>query len=82
MKKITAYKCDHCKKHLISKQGMKKHESRCFRNPETKSCITCDHFNQDLEVRQCDSTGEALHKLKTGCWRHKIINNNWEDNAD
>jgi len=41
MKKITAFECEFCKKILRTKQGMKVHEPKCFKNSESKSCITC-----------------------------------------
>jgi len=42
MKKIKSYKCDFCKKLLQTQSGMKKHEEKCFYNPKTNSCITCN----------------------------------------
>lgn len=41
MKKITAFECEFCKKILRTKQGMKIHEPKCFKNPFSKSCLTC-----------------------------------------
>lgn len=41
MKAITVFECDYCKKLYRSKSGILKHEKRCFHNPVTKSCISC-----------------------------------------
>lgn len=41
MKSITVFECDYCKKLYKSKSGILKHEKRCFNNPVTKSCISC-----------------------------------------
>ena len=45
MKKVTAYKCEFCNKLLNSYSGMKSHEDKCFKNPKSKSCITCKNFD-------------------------------------
>jgi len=74
MKEIKAYQCDHCVKYLKTKHLIKKHEARCFYNPATKSCITCDHFspNVDGEVgRYCEAKRKDLKKLRTGCPIHR-----------
>lgn len=42
MKKIIVWECDHCGKILKTKSLIAKHEPNCFRNPESKSCITCE----------------------------------------
>jgi len=74
MQKITAYKCDNCKKVTVTKQGMKKHEAKCFWNPDTKSCMTCDNFTpDDYEAPRLCSRGMDLQKgLNTGCPSYKI----------
>jgi len=44
-KKIEVYECEYCKKKVLrTKSGMKQHEKKCFWNPETKSCMTCENF--------------------------------------
>lgn len=45
MKRVTAYKCEFCNKLLNSYSGMKSHEDKCFKNPKSKSCITCKNFD-------------------------------------
>jgi hypothetical protein len=44
MKQITAFECEYCGKILKTKHAMKTHEPKCFVNPESKSCITCQSF--------------------------------------
>ena len=60
MYEITAYACSFCKKYYKTKATTRKHEKRCFRNPETKSCITCSKdYNCPLQSEkwrtQCNS---------------------------
>jgi len=44
-KRIEAYECEYCKKKVTrTKGGMKQHEKKCFWNPESKSCMTCENF--------------------------------------
>jgi len=49
MKKITAFECEFCKRILKTKQAMKVHEPKCFKNPASKSCLTC----KSLALRSC-----------------------------
>lgn len=51
MKEIKAYHCDFCKKYSISKGVITKHEKKCFHNPVTKACATCEYFNQEEYTR-------------------------------
>ena len=45
MIEITAYQCEYCKKKILkSKSGMRSHEKKCFWNPETRSCMTCNNY--------------------------------------
>jgi hypothetical protein len=44
MKEITAQKCDFCGRIMETKKGMQVHEKRCYKNPASKSCITCAHY--------------------------------------
>lgn len=41
MHEVKRYHCDHCTKVLSKKSDMVKHERRCPRNPESRSCGTC-----------------------------------------
>lgn len=43
---LTVYQCEHCNKKLYkNKKSCQTHEVKCFYNPKTKSCITCDHLS-------------------------------------
>ena len=46
MYEIKAYRCSYCKKYGLSKSNIKKHEEGCFRNPLTRSCVTCANYAQ------------------------------------
>ena len=48
MKQIIAYRCDFCKKVTVRKDKAKLHELGCFKNPESKSCITCEFLSDRL----------------------------------
>ena len=48
MKQITAYRCDFCKKVTVRKDRARQHELRCFYNPESKSCATCEFLSDRL----------------------------------
>lgn len=67
MEKVTAYKCEFCKKILSTKSGMHKHENKCFSNPKSKSCITCGSLGEVLMLN-----GRFLTALET-----KILQ--WDD---
>lgn len=51
-RKITAYACKfNCGQRVVTnKNSMKLHETRCFANPETKSCKTCSHLKRDSQT--------------------------------
>ena len=80
MKTITAYECDHCGRYKKTKRVIKDHEPICFKNPESKSCITCVNFSTDWiepeqkEIRMCDAHVNLDRELKSRCplYRNKI----------
>ena len=43
MKQITAYRCDHCRRVMVTPRAMKTHEAQCIRNPGMRTCATCEH---------------------------------------
>lgn len=49
MYQVNAFHCSFCKKHGLSKSNIKKHETACFRNPTTRSCVTCVNYAQKDE---------------------------------
>ena len=62
--KISAWKCQYnCgRKVVVNKKSMSIHEKRCYKNPENKTCMTCEHdkfeWEQDYEGHQL---GEATY---------------------
>ena len=49
------FKCG-CK-HFKTIKGAKKHEARCWYNPDVKSCVTCLYGHEEMEdflYRVCD----------------------------
>lgn len=68
MRERIIYECEHCyKKRLLSKYQMKEHEEKCFYNPTTKSCITCESFNNWGTHRACDLKQDLSQSLRTNC---------------
>lgn len=82
-KKIEVYECEHCKKKILrTLGGIKQHEKKCFWNPETKSCASCENFimgghyamrcsNEWMNKNSSDSRRNTLRKLQTNCEYHK-----------
>lgn len=72
MIEVKAYECEHCcNKVLRTKNGMRSHESKCFFNEKTKSCVTCDYFVGD--DRECKAKQDIEVKLKHNCinWKQQ-----------
>lgn len=66
MEQIKAYKCDYCGKVVQTKSYMKKHESICFWNIVTNSCITCANLEQVEYANFCKKKNIKF-SLKTNC---------------
>ena len=47
MHEVKRWHCAFCTKVLSKKGDMARHEERCPRNPESKSCGTCEHLLMD-----------------------------------
>lgn len=73
MKTINAFECDFCGKILKTKYWMKQHELKCFRNPETKSCITCKNLCQKpcLNGKPVSKQEELILQFKIDGTYHK-----------
>lgn len=69
MYEVKAYRCSHCSKLHGQKGNCKKHEVKCFYNPDTKSCASCGHHHYDWTANTClkghDIDGPK--KLRTQC---------------
>ena len=50
MKEIKAYQCDYCNKYYKHKSSAKRHENRCFKNPQNKACLSCGNFITDYNT--------------------------------
>lgn len=53
MYKVDAYHCSYCRKYSTSKSLIKKHDPICFKNPASKSCVTCDNFTEVEYIFKC-----------------------------
>lgn len=69
MEKIEAFGCGFCAKVYREKKVAIAHEKRCYFNPETKSCVTC----QNLFSGSC-SEGHKIENnhLRTMCLDHVV----------
>lgn len=57
MEEIKAYKPSCCNKAYIYKSSAKRHENKCFKNPDNRSCLSCGNFIKDsntIYVRPVD----------------------------
>lgn len=54
----TGYQCQYkCRKPIVlDRKRMEKHEARCLKNPDVRSCATCEH----------DMPGEAPDMINSG----------------
>lgn len=76
MKIRKAYQCDFCDKARLTKRIIKDHEPICFKNPESKSCITCKHLTNNVGVEHhndeyqdiCKVGKDLKHRLQTRCY--------------
>jgi len=81
-RKIEAYECEHCKKHITrTKGGMKQHEKKCFWNSKTMSCMTCENYiscghnvphcyhkkMNELDLYGNNEYKQSIIKLQTKC---------------
>ena len=79
-KQVIAYKCDFdCgRRALISKSGMKAHETICFSNPANRACQTCEHdlghywsSEQKKHITQCSEEGVIEVTSECSSWELK-----------
>jgi hypothetical protein len=77
MEHVNVWKCGFCKKTSFDQGTIRKHEKKCFYNPETNSCASCLWFSPVHEIwpLECfiDAIEECLTegklKLETQCKR-------------
>lgn len=71
MKKVTAYKCDHCSKASTSASAMSQHEKKCYYNPNNRhKCFDyCKHLERVAGMKnridfRCKVTEELMYSYK------------------
>ena len=79
MKKVTAYKCEHCPKCSTNPSALFQHERKCKYNPNNKH--QCFEFCKHLKLRvdsdsmqkyfTCDATGNKMFSYKA---EHRGLN--------
>lgn len=74
MEKITAYQCSFCPKMYKNAKQTKAHETKCYRNPNTRSCASCqNYYGLQYLVNKGEpfcSLDTELSKLQTGCEKY------------
>lgn len=80
MEQITAFRCEYCSKTYSNKHSCKRHERKCYKNPETRSCSCCAFLNNDnflhpdgtyVGFKGCLLNYNISSCLRTGCKSHK-----------
>ena len=66
MEKVNVWKCDFCKRTSFNKGSIRKHEKKCFYNPETKSCATCLWFSPLHGIGPLKCFKEGLKETNEG----------------
>lgn len=64
---ITLYICQHCKKRMLRKAAMEKHEPACYSNPENfRACTGCLYLDEIEATVYFDTyNGEGTRKFKS-----------------
>lgn len=75
MKKIIAFECEYCNKILKSRSGMKRHEIMCFKNPASRSCITCAYLSIRGNINGTPFTDEEqqIYEFKVPGTFHRCV---------
>lgn len=76
LENVTLYVCEYCKKRLILKHAMEKHEFNCSANPKnTTICSMCCFLEVGETTVQSDYYGE-MQKQKQKTFHCKKLNKN------
>lgn len=51
---VTRYRCPFCTRSRSRKATTEQHVARCWRNPETRSCLTCEHYDAGGDACGCE----------------------------
>lgn len=80
---VTLYICDHCRKRLIRKSAMEKHEVDCTQNPANRSkcggCVFLKEVQKEFWVDTYGgetarkANGFFCTKLNVGMYPHKAV---------
>lgn len=79
MKQISVFECDFCRKLYRSRSAITRHEKRCFKNPITKSCITCAHLSDAMLIdgKEISEHEYAVYSLEIeGTWHNENVGDN------
>lgn len=78
MKEVIVFQCDHCRKKYASKYRTRDHEKECWKNPENKSCSTCNWNEYELGERKCTWMPE-YHQFPYTYPQHPVMHcESWE----
>lgn len=69
MHKIQAWHCDYCRKVLVHKENMEKHEKNCLKNPANRTCVTCWNFTRKNYI----SLADGVNYETTPAWREGYL---------
>lgn len=70
------YQCDHCSETHTERSVIEDHEERCFSNPESKMCGSCEHYDFDYHMTmQCAKKVKAFPEVEL----ERISCSEWEE---
>ena len=73
MYEVKAYRCSYCSKLHGQKANCKRHEVKCFFNPDTRSCASCDSHKFDFDDgNHCLKNAMVDDQLMTKCESYTI----------
>ena len=86
MNKITAYRCDYCKRLFVLERNARVHEEKyCFRSPLARTCFTCKNWELDesskLGYKFCN-LGLDLEDADSGFFKVRKCCSSYEPNVD
>lgn len=70
----TVYHCDYCRKKLLRKHAMVRHELNCYSNPINKpKCSGCIHLEEIKKVIGVECSNDHDYELKANSfWCNKL----------
>jgi hypothetical protein len=80
----TRHRCDYCRRSYAAKHAANKHEASCWRNPASRACLTCAHYDADAgmyEERCAKGIGEWVYGIDPedpGCYQIATSCPGWE----